>query len=118
MSNTFNRFIGAKLRAARKLQGITQQQLAEQLQISFQQVQKYESGMNTLSFERVCRLSELLQVPLMSWLEAADQPCTLAPAPRQELSLLRAFHSITREDHKSLLCGIARALAQPPQENH
>ncbi len=112
MSTSFNRTIGAKIRCIRKLKGLTQQKLAESIGVSFQQLQKYETGVNTLSFERVCTLSRLLDVPLMHWVEAPEEPEGSMPAhPRQELGLLRSYHAIAREEHRRLLCATARAFA-------
>lgn len=112
MSYHFNLALGQKIRHERKLRGITQAALGAMLGISFQQVQKYETGLNTLSFERVLRLSEILEVPLMEW--AGTEGPSLAPMQRQELNLLRAYHNIENSDHKTLLCALARALSPQP----
>src|SRR5262245_55993999 len=110
MSSIFNHSLGHRLRQTRKLRGLTQQQLAELLNISFQQVQKYESGVNTLSFERVCHLSTLLGVALPHWLEQAPGAGAALPVTnsRQELILLQALHRMG-DAHRRLLCKLAQA---------
>ena len=113
MSSPFNHAIGARLRSIRKLRGLTQTQLAERLGVSFQQVQKYESGANTMSFERICGLSALLDVPLAEWAEQAKPPAEIDDS-RQELALLKAFHAIGNEERRALLCQVARAFASSP----
>jgi transcriptional regulator with XRE-family HTH domain len=112
MSSAFNTAIGARLKRVRKLHGLTQSQLAARMSISFQQVQKYEAGVNTLSFERVCTLSALLGVPLADWAKDASAAVPQEAANgRQELSLLQAFHAIGSDERRTLLCQLARALA-------
>lgn len=109
MSRTFNTALGAKIRQQRKLRGLTQAQLGDALRISFQQIQKYERRQNTLSFQRMVQLCEALNVPLEFWQE--EDTAQAVSTPRQELNLLRAFHAIPNEDHKTLLSALARALA-------
>lgn len=109
--NHFDRAVGARIRRFRKLRGLTQQQLAEMIGISFQQVQKYEHGANKISFERLHKLCEIFEVPLDAWLEGdAPRPAAPGNGDRQALSLLQSFHSITDEERRSLLCQVARAL--------
>lgn len=114
MSSSFNCALGSLLRRRRMLHGLTQSQLARQLGVSFQQVQKYEAGANSMSFERVCALSALLSVPLADWAEAAGSEAASATehGGRQGLSLLRAFHAIGNDERRVLLCQIARVMAE------
>ena len=55
-------YVGSKVRLQRNLREMTQTALAEQLGITFQQVQKYEKGTNRIGSSRLHRLSEILQV--------------------------------------------------------
>ena len=57
----FNAYVGAKLRKLRRLRGLSQAALATLVGVSFQQIQKYEAGVNALSLERACRIAEALQ---------------------------------------------------------
>lgn len=52
-TNTLNRQIGKRLRDARLLRGLSQEQVGEIVGVSFQQVQKYENGSNRLSPARM-----------------------------------------------------------------
>lgn len=52
----------ASLRYFRKKQGLTQKQLAERLNVSLPQVQKYETGRTPLSTERIAQLVEIFQI--------------------------------------------------------
>ncbi len=53
--------VGARIRARRKLLGISQQALAERIGLTFQQVQKYERGTNRVSASKLVRIAEVLQ---------------------------------------------------------
>lgn len=57
-------FIGARLRELRIACGVSQTKLAKQLDITFQQVQKYESGTNRISASRLFEASFILGVPI------------------------------------------------------
>lgn len=119
-------FIGNKLRVTRKLHGMTQAELAKQLGISFQQVQKYERGHTRISASRLAAISALFGVSLQYWLEDRDKPAGEQEPPpeavggRMALSLLQAFHRIENREHQQLLCSLARALggqtAESPSE--
>ena len=65
--------IGVRLRKRRVLLGITQEALAQRVGISFQQMQKYETGENRISAARLFRLSQLLDVPV-TWFFGAMKP--------------------------------------------
>ena len=58
-----NSLVGKKLQNARKLAKLTQVKLAKKLNISFQQIGKYEKGTNGLSAIRLVQMSEHLKVP-------------------------------------------------------
>ncbi len=57
-------YIGVQLRAARMGAHLSQQRLAEHLGLTFQQVQKYEKGMNRIAASRLVRIAEVLEKPL------------------------------------------------------
>lgn len=59
-----DQYIGERLKLFRKQNRLTQEDLAEMLGISFQQVQKYENGKNRISFGRLYELSTYLKMPL------------------------------------------------------
>lgn len=65
----FDRKLGQRLREARLLKGLTQQQIGEMVGVSWQQVQKYESGDNRISAERLYTLSRELGLSLAFFLE-------------------------------------------------
>ena len=62
MPHPVDTHVGRQMRARRELRGITQKVLARQLNISFQQVQKYESGANRISASKMWQLCQVLDV--------------------------------------------------------
>lgn len=64
VSTSIDRSVAARLRAARLESGVTQEQTAHVLGVSFQQVQKYESGANRISAGKLFQLSHLYKKPL------------------------------------------------------
>ena len=56
--------VGKRVRHRRWLIGMTQQQLAQQVGIKFQQIQKYETGANRISASRLWDIAEALDVPV------------------------------------------------------
>jgi transcriptional regulator with XRE-family HTH domain len=67
--NAIDVYIGARMRDRRVQLKISQTALGKTLGVSFQQVQKYESGSNRLSAVRLFEICEALQVPLASMFE-------------------------------------------------
>src|SRR5262245_46893708 len=65
----FYRTLGAAMRAARSAAGKSQSEVAEHLDLTFQQVQKYENGSNRIPLDRLVRLAEYLEVPISQFVE-------------------------------------------------
>jgi transcriptional regulator with XRE-family HTH domain len=61
--------VGTRVRNARVARGLTQAALAEQLGVSFQQVQKYENGSNRISASRLVQIADTLNVSPVGFLE-------------------------------------------------
>lgn len=64
MGNRESREIGLRIKKVREALGISQMKLAEAVEVSFQQIQKYESGMNKVSIEKLKKISAALNAPL------------------------------------------------------
>jgi len=58
--------VGKRIRHRRWMNGTTQQQLAESVGIKFQQIQKYETGMNRVSASRLWDIAHVLDVPVVT----------------------------------------------------
>jgi DNA-binding XRE family transcriptional regulator len=62
-------YIGARMRESRRALGITEESLGELLGVTFQQIQKYESGRNRVNAARFLEICEALDVSLASMFE-------------------------------------------------
>lgn len=113
--------VGKRLRHRRWMVGMTQQQLAEQVGIKFQQIQKYETGMNRVSASRLWDISEVMDVPVSFFFEGIEEvgaekekvggvvPGDLM-ADKEALELIRSYYSIP-ENQRRRLFDLARVLS-------
>jgi transcriptional regulator with XRE-family HTH domain len=113
--------LGAAVRIRRRTIGISQEALAEQCGVSFQQIQKYENGANRISFSRLVQIARALQcrvVDLMDVLDGPDRETTgdldLLTRMRTPgaLELLAAYELMAPEARSSLV-GLLRAVTSP-----
>ena len=64
MDENFNKHLGSKLKLRRLALGLTQTKVARAINVTFQQIQKYEKGTNGVSSIRLLQLSNYLKVPI------------------------------------------------------
>ena len=64
MEENFNKHLGNKLKLRRLALGLTQTKVAKAINVTFQQIQKYENGTNGVSSIRLLQLSNYLKVPI------------------------------------------------------
>ena len=113
--------VGKRVRHRRWMVGMTQQQLAEKVGIKFQQIQKYETGMNRVSASRLWDIAEALEVPVSFFFEgiddqgAADRAAGAAVpgdimADKEALELVRSYYAIP-ENQRRRLFELARVLS-------
>ena len=76
MEGNFNRHLGSKLRMRRLALGLTQTKVAQAINVTFQQIQKYEKGTNGISSLRIMQLANFLKVPVVYFFE--DYPAYTA----------------------------------------
>ena len=69
MEENFNNHLGKKLRMRRLSLGLTQTKVAQAINVTFQQIQKYEKGTNGVSSIRLLQLSNYLKVPINYFFE-------------------------------------------------
>ena len=69
MEESFNAHLGKKLRMRRLSLGLTQTKVANAINVTFQQIQKYEKGTNGVSSSRLMQLSQFLKVPIIYFFE-------------------------------------------------
>ena len=113
--------LGAAVRIRRRTIGISQEALAEQCGVSFQQIQKYENGANRISFSRLVQIARALKcrvVDLMDVLDGPDRENTgdvdLLTRMRTPgaIELLAAYEQIAPEARSSLV-SLLRAVTLP-----
>ena len=120
MAHPVDLHVGKRIRQRRWLVGMTQQQLAEQVGIKFQQIQKYETGANRVSASRLWDISEAMGVPVNFFFEGIENEVTAAgstdsvPADlmgdKEALDLVRSYYSIP-ENQRRRLFDLARVLS-------
>ncbi|MFL2785179.1 MAG: helix-turn-helix domain-containing protein [Paracoccaceae bacterium] len=120
MAHPVDLHVGKRIRQRRWLVGMTQQQLAEQVGIKFQQIQKYETGANRVSASRLWDISEAMDVPVNFFFEGIEQEVAAAgssesvPADlmgdKEALDLVRSYYSIP-ENQRRRLFDLARVLS-------
>ena len=69
MEDNFNKHLGNKLKLRRLALGLTQTKVAKAINVTFQQIQKYEKGTNGVSSSRLIQLSTFLKVPITYFFE-------------------------------------------------
>ncbi len=116
----FDKHIGLLLRLLRKRRGLTQMELAEKLDISYQQLQKYETGKNRISASRLAVIAGALNVPVTVFFkpengrsaeEATISVDILSDNPSLT-RLVRLFHRIESEQLQGLLLQCAMVFAK------
>ena len=98
--------IASKIRLNRQLCGFTQEMIADQLRITHQQVQKYESGKNKISADRLWEISRIFNVPIFDFYPSTDFPIEQDQSifgDTKIISLLRVFHIMRPEMQKAFL---------------
>ncbi len=121
MKHAVDVHVGKRIRHRRWMNGTTQQQLAEAVGIKFQQIQKYETGMNRVSASRLWDISRVLNVPVSFFFEGlAAQPqddAIKSDLPgdiltdKEALELLRSYYAIP-ENQRRRLFDLARVLSE------
>ena len=119
--------VGRRLRARRRLLGLTQEALASAVDIKFQQIQKYESGSNRISASRLWSLAKALEVPVSYFFEGMNGsepeldrdlrdeyafenlPVAEILDEKETIDLVRCYYQLDKEPRRRLL-DLARAM--------
>ena len=121
--------VGARLRRRRTLLGMNQTKLGDAIGVTFQQVQKYESGANRIAASRLFDLSRMFEVPVEYFFDdmptavaassptqgggKAKEPPSYEPNPmakRETLQLVRAYYKIRDPQVRKRLYELTRAI--------
>ena len=116
--------IGQKIKILRISHKMSQKAFAEKLGITYQQVQKYEMGMNRVSVVRIWQLCNIFSVTpdflfenlldLDSKNEDTSELISNKVATSQDIKLMLAFKKIESGDHRNLIIKMSQAFADLP----
>jgi transcriptional regulator with XRE-family HTH domain len=111
-----DRHVGARLRERRIMLGLSLQKLAEALGLSFQQVYKYEGGINRVPSGHLYQIAQALGVDVGYFFEGTGGGSTFMPTQRQQrlwLVMAHNFNAISSLTYKQAVLLLARAMAEP-----
>ena len=94
--------------------GLTQQQMAELIGVTYQQAHKYEKGINRIAGGRLYQIAQALGVDVSYFYDGVGvQGGNFKPTPQQRLllELARNFSALPSRRHQEAICGLVRALA-------
>lgn len=111
-------YVSLRIRQRRIMLGLTQQQMAELIGVTYQQAHKYETGINRISAGRLYQIAQALGVDIGYFFDdiEPDQPAKakateMMPQQRMLLELARNFAAIGNRKHQDAICNLARVLA-------
>ena len=109
MEENFNKHLGNKLKLRRLALGLTQTKVAKAINVTFQQIQKYEKGTNGVSSNRLMQLSQFLKVPITYFYEDYKYYKDLKdsnPVETEDLNysfLSKTFSSLSKSQKEKIL---------------
>ena len=108
MEENFNIHLGKKLRLRRLSLGLTQTKVAQAINVTFQQIQKYEKRTNGVSSNRLMQLSQFLKVPIIYFFEDFKEfkDISSSEATNDDLNysfLTRTFSSLSNLQKEKIL---------------
>ncbi len=109
-----DRYVGSRIRERRVMLGLSQQQMAHLIGVTYQQAHKYERGINRISAGRLFEIARVLRVPVSYFFEGLEGNGSeedLSMRQRMCLELARNFTQIPNERHREALSQLARVLA-------
>ena len=108
MEENFNIHLGKKLRMRRLSLGLTQTKVAQAINVTFQQIQKYEKGTNGVSSSRLMQLAQFLKVPITYFYEEYKDYKDMASTndTTEDLNysfLTKTFSSLSKTEKEKIL---------------
>lgn len=101
MSHPVDLHVGRKLKQIRTLRRLSQTDVARKLDLSFQQIQKYEIGSNRVAASRLFELAQIFEVPTSFFFEGLHDNENQAPSEDASLEIVHALAAIKDEKVKS-----------------
>ena len=129
-ANPVDVHVGKRLRFGRTMQGMSQESIGESIGVTFQQIQKYERGINCIRASKLFELAKVLKVQVAFFFEGmesgSDEKYAIPGAAdsagesgfdfeltssRENIELMRAFHKISDPQVRSKFIDLARAIS-------
>ena len=108
--------VGRRIRERRIMLGLTQQQLAEMIGVSYQQAHKYERGISRVSAGRLFEIAHVLSAPITYFYEDVEEdPRQMMSHQRMLLAVARNVAEIRSEAQQEAVSQLVRALASTPR---
>ena len=109
--------VGSRVRLRRTLLGMSQTDIADALGLTFQQVQKYEKGVNRISASRLYQISLIFDVPVESFFEEIEgEGSSSSPddvmLTRETMNFVRAYYRIRDPDEREALHAMIKAMGK------
>ena len=121
MKHPVDIYLGKRIRHRRRVTGMTQQQLSDNVGVKFQQIQKYETGANRVSASRLWDIANVLGVSVSFFFEGFDEHPEVDASgtgvrgdiltDKESLDLLRAYYAIPANQRRHLF-DLARVLSE------
>ena len=121
-SNDIDGHVSTRLRAARLQGGFSQEDVSREIGVTFQQIQKYENGLNRISAGKLYQIAKLYQVEIGFFFEGIERingkkltediPAKLLACPHG-IDLARSYLALSGHASRQLVIDIAQALARP-----
>jgi transcriptional regulator with XRE-family HTH domain len=113
---SFYRDLGRAIRVARSAAGRSQEEVAAHLDLTFQQVQKYENGRNRIPIDRLVSLADFLEVPLQQFMtpSASDsefQALASQFRDKEFHALMAAWGTLTDRRARAALVNLVKSMA-------
>ncbi|SDD97119.1 helix-turn-helix domain-containing protein [Belnapia rosea] len=113
-ATTVDKHVGQRIRELRLAMGLSQQQLARLIGVTYQQAHKYERGLNRISAGRLFVIAQAFATDpawFFEGISGRDEAQELTSRQRRQLALLRNFALIKDEKHQEAISSMARTLA-------
>ncbi|MEI7931435.1 MAG: helix-turn-helix domain-containing protein [Alphaproteobacteria bacterium] len=127
--NPVDLYVGGRIRMRRRSLGVSQEKLAEDLGLTFQQVQKYERGANRVSASKLYEIARSLQTPVAFFFEGLNDPTQDGaydpPADifvheflmtNEGLELAAVFPKVKKSRLRRRILDLVRAMAEEDEE--
>jgi transcriptional regulator with XRE-family HTH domain len=107
-----NRFVGMRIRERRTLLGLSMPRLADMVGVTYQQLNKYETGINNVYVGRLYDIARELSVPIEYFFEGLEEDGRrLAPHNELLLDTMRSLWKVQNKKHLEAIRQLVRALA-------